>query len=129
MTLPILAALVLFAIQASLHTSIWFVTSDDPDKGAYGLGPRDRTINLSVQAERAKRAHTNFAESLPAFLALALLHEIHGDLGSAPLAAWGFVAFRVAYVPAYISGIPGIRSMMWLGSGVCLIGMGGMLLT
>ncbi len=79
------------------------------------LGTRDRLPELSVVAGRLDRAKENLRESLPIFLALALLVLIKGgDTGAATQAAWVFLIARIVYVPAYVSGIPLLRSAVWL---------------
>jgi uncharacterized MAPEG superfamily protein len=54
-------------------------------------------------------------ESLPIFIALALLALVKGgDTTATAHAALIFFIARVAYVPAYISGVPMLRSLVWL---------------
>jgi len=83
------------------------------------LGARDEPVDFSLPALRAKRAAANYLESLPAFLALVLLAKIDGvDLGDIPL-YW--LALRVVYVGFYLAGTPVIRSLVWMGSLICLV--------
>lgn len=87
------------------------------------LGPRDTLPPTTVYGERAQRALLNLHEAMPVFLALALLHV--ATAGSSPRATLGatiFLIARVLYVPAYLSGIAGVRSLFWA------IGVAGMLL-
>ena len=72
------------------------------------LGARDDVVELSVFAQRAKRAAANYMESLPAFLAIALLLKIEGI---------------DTYRALYFLGTPIIRSLVWGGSVVILIKM------
>ena len=76
---------------------------------------------LSVMAGRAIRAATNLQESLPAFLALALL-SMHLSVDLTGLAFWWLI-FRVAHLITYIAGIALLRTLSWLGSLVTLIMM------
>ncbi|HSM99953.1 MAG TPA: MAPEG family protein [Rudaea sp.] len=79
------------------------------------VGNRDNLPELSVIAGRLDRAKNNMLESLPIFLALALLALVKGsDTGAVTRAASIFLIARVAYVPAYVSGIPMLRSLVWL---------------
>jgi len=83
------------------------------------LGARDELVDFSFPVLRAKRAAANYMESLPAFLALVLLAKIDGvDLGDIPL-YW--LALRVVYVGFYVAGTPVIRSLVWMGSLICLV--------
>ena len=76
---------------------------------------------LSVMAGRAIRAATNLQESLPAFLALALL-SMHLSVDLTGLAFWWLI-FRVAHLITYIAGIALLRTLSWLGSLVTLVMM------
>ena len=75
----------------------------------------------SVMAGRAIRAATNLQESLPAFLALALL-SMHLSIDLTGLAFWWLI-LRVAHLVTYIAGIALLRTLSWLGSLVTLIMM------
>ena len=75
----------------------------------------------SVMAGRAIRAATNLQESLPAFLALALL-SMHLSVDLTGLAFWWLI-LRVAHLITYIAGIALLRTLSWLGSLVTLIMM------
>ena len=82
---------------------------------------RDEAVDLSVMAGRAKRASVNLQESLPAFLALALL-SMQLSVDVTGLACW-WLAFRVGHLIAYIAGIALLRTLTWLGSIASLIMM------
>ena len=75
----------------------------------------------SIMAGRANRAATNLQESLPAFLALALL-SMHLSVDLTGLAFWWLV-LRIAHLITYIAGIALLRTLSWLGSLVTLIMM------
>jgi uncharacterized MAPEG superfamily protein len=75
----------------------------------------------SVMAGRAIRAATNLQESLPAFLALAIL-SMHLSIDLTGLAFWWLI-LRVAHLVTYIAGIALLRTLSWLGSLVTLIMM------
>jgi uncharacterized MAPEG superfamily protein len=88
------------------------------------VGNRDNLPELSVIAGRLDRAKNNMLESLPIFLALALLALVKGsDNGEVTRAASIFLIARVVYVPAYVSGIPMLRSLVWLVSVASLAAM------
>ena len=75
----------------------------------------------SLMAGRAIRAATNLQESLPAFLALALL-SMHLSVDLTGLAFWWLI-LRVAHLITYIAGIALLRTLSWIGSLVTLIMM------
>ncbi|MEO0546235.1 MAG: MAPEG family protein [Pseudomonadota bacterium] len=93
---------------------------------AYLAGPQDANEPITNPlALRVRKALVNFLETWPAFAVLALLlavTEISTSMTvtGAALYFWG----RVAYIPAYASGIPGIRTLAW---GVSVIGLVAML--
>lgn len=87
----------------------------------YLLSNRDEYMPGSITGERVKRASDNLQESLPAFLALALL-AIHLQLDLVSVASvW--LALRGAYLALYAFGVTYIRSLVWIGSAACLINM------
>ena len=113
----IVYALVLTIIQIwvvpaafNLKNFSWYTTNRDE--------PMPET---SVMAGRAIRAATNLQESLPAFLALALL-SMHLSVDLTGLAFWWLI-LRVVHLVTYIAGIALLRTLSWLGSLVTLIMM------
>lgn len=115
MTTWILAVLALWFAQVFFAAGFRTVLSDDPSTAiADHMRGKDDAPEPNKLGGRAARAQDNLAESLPIFLALALLHEIHGTQdGLAGQGAALFFFARVAYVPAYLSAIPGLRTVMW----------------
>jgi len=82
----------------------------------YTAGPRDRNRmdHLSPGAGRLYRALSNHFEALILFT-LAVVVVTLGP-GSTPFTAgcaWVYLAARVLYVPAYVSGIWLLRSVIW----------------
>jgi uncharacterized MAPEG superfamily protein len=77
-------------------------------------GPRDTPRELSGTAGRLKRAMDNHFEGLILFT-IAVVVVTLGNQSSAYTAAcaWVYLAARVAYIPAYVSGIAGLRSVIW----------------
>jgi uncharacterized MAPEG superfamily protein len=79
------------------------------------VGDRDNAPPLSVIAGRLERAKDNMLEALPLFLGIALLAVAKGrEAGLVANAASLFLVARIAYVPAYVSGVPMLRSAIWL---------------
>lgn len=88
------------------------------------VGNRDELPEMSVVAGRLDRAKSNMLEALPILLSLALLALIKGgDTSEAAHAALIFLIARVVYVPAYVSGVPALRSLVWLVGVVGLVMM------
>ena len=91
---------------------------------SYLLSNRDREITIDPASVSARilRASSNLQESLPSFLALAIL-SIITEVDNTMLAmTWLFL--RVMYFLIYAAGIAYIRSVIWIGSIACLVLMG-----
>jgi len=125
MVLVILLVLALFVVQTLLPNR--FRARDGAGTQnplAEALGPRDDQPPLTKTGGRASRALANIHEALPVFLALALLNLVAGTAGSLAVnGAWVFLVARVLYVPAYLGGIIGVRTVIWIASWVGLVMM------
>ena len=108
----LLAIIQIWVVPAAfnLKNFSWYTTNRDE--------PMPET---SVMAGRAMRAATNLQESLPAFLALALL-SMHLSVDLTGLAFWWLI-LRIAHLITYIAGIALLRTISWLGSLITLIMM------
>jgi uncharacterized MAPEG superfamily protein len=115
----LLAALGLFFAQTMLPPAMRYLLPR-PFEWArlwIALGPRDQQPPLSVWGGRAERALANLREAMPVFLPLAVVHVVEPAAEGGPeVGAAIFVIARMLYVPAYLSGIPGLRSTLWLVS-------------
>jgi uncharacterized MAPEG superfamily protein len=82
---------------------------------AWNAGPRDAQMPpLSPLAGRFGRALANFLETFPFFAAAVLMAHLVNRHST--LTAWGVQLYfwgRVAYVPAYLTGVPYLRSTIW----------------
>lgn len=119
MLTPLLLVLALFVFSTVLPMIVGFFTSKSSLKEFlhWDVGARDQPLGEGVLIKRAARALDNLKESLFVFLPLALLHL--GWQTSSELAqngAWLYLAARLLYAPAYLSGIPGLRSLFWAAS-------------
>lgn len=81
----------------------------------WNAGPRDSTMPpLNPLAGRLGRALANFMETFPFFAVAVLMAHVTNK--HSQLTFWGVQLYfwgRVAYVPAYLAGIPYVRSMIW----------------
>lgn len=81
---------------------------------AWVAGPRDQPRRVEGRPGRFVRAHRNLLEIFPQFAAaLFVVHAAGAVSGLSAAGAWLFFAARVAYVPAYGYGPPGLRSLFW----------------
>lgn len=86
------------------------------------LGSRDdEAITHKVHA-RTERAARNFRENYPVFMGLGVLSfvVVEADIALATTGAAVFVLARVVYLPLYMSGVPILRSAVFM------VGWGGM---
>ena len=87
----------------------------------YLVSNRDDPASESVMFQRAKRAGANFQESYPVFLAVSILSIVQGvDVTS--LATYWLI-LRVLFMVSYTAGITHVRTLLWVGSLICLIMM------
>ena len=82
---------------------------------AWGAGARDaEPAPVTPMAGRLNRASANFLETFPLFAAAVLAVVAAGAADErTALGAQMYFWARVAYVPAYASGIPMVRTLAW----------------
>jgi len=114
---PELQYLVYGVILLIVHVIVQATFSDLSKGLGWALGPQDERREQSAVAARIERALRNYLETFPAFAGLALLLTVT-ELGNATSALGAAVWFwaRIAYIPAYASGIPLVRSVAWFTS-------------
>jgi len=113
------------AIVVGLVQLLWSAAAARAHQGdlKWAAGPRDTPMPLGGVAGRLERAFWNFAETFPFFAAAVLACALAGKLGT-PLTVWGaslYVGGRALYAPLYASGIPTVRTLVWLISMVGLV--------
>ncbi|MEM7438481.1 MAG: MAPEG family protein [Pseudomonadota bacterium] len=114
---PELTYLTYAAILLILHMLIQATFSDLSKGIGWALGPQDEPREPSVVAGRLERALRNYVYNLPAFIALVsalTFAELATETTALGAAIWFWA--RVAYVPAYVSGLPLVRSAAWFVS-------------
>ena len=121
MVLLILLVLAVFVLQTLLPASFRYMGRDAGRQLAAALGPRDDPPPQSRMGGRAERALANMQEALPVFLALALLNLYLGTGDLAVTGATVFLVARVLYVPAYLAGVTGLRTLIWAAGVVGLV--------
>ncbi|MBU6498784.1 MAG: MAPEG family protein [Rhodospirillales bacterium] len=85
-------------------------------------GNRERALELTGWAGRARRAHANMLENLPLFAALVLTAQLAGR--SNAMTAMGAAIFfwaRVAHGAIYVAGLGPLRSLAFLVSVIGLV--------
>lgn len=112
------------AIIVGLVQLMWAAAAARAHQGdlKWAAGPRDTPMPLGGVAARLDRAFWNFAETFPFFAAAVLACAFAGKLGT-DLTLWGsglYVAARALYAPLYASGVPTVRTLVWL---VAMVGL------
>ncbi len=109
----VLAVLALFFVQTLLE-NVARAASGAAEQRAYLRGSRDVKPPHTVMSGRLARALSNRLEALVVFLPLAVLAVATDRAdGWAWYGAGVFFAARLAYIPAYASGIVPVRSLVW----------------
>ena len=116
MTMMIMGALALTLFQLWLLPASMNLSNMD-----YMLSSRDNPPPQSVIQQRTTRAGVNLQESLPAYLALCLLAIIQQVDLTQVAGAW--LLLRLVYIPCYLFNVVYVRSLVWIGSLVCLVYM------
>ena len=81
---------------------------------AYTVGARDEGKQPVRVAGRLERAQRNFGESFPLFVAVVLALHVTGKANDlSAIGAELYLGGRIAYLPAYASGLPWIRTIFW----------------
>ena len=116
--------MLVWAIVLGLAQLAIAATANTGQRGlAWGAGARDgEPPPVSALAARLDRAFKNFLETFGFFAAAVLLLHVtgRGNANSAMGAQLYFWA-RVAYVPAYASGIPFVRTLVWAAALVGIV--------
>jgi uncharacterized MAPEG superfamily protein len=84
----------------------------------WAIGPRDEAgPPFGKIGARMERALKNFVESFAFFAAAVLLaHALGKHSAMSERGAQLYFWARVVYVPVYAAGIPGLRTLVWLGA-------------
>ena len=116
MEIYIILALVLALLQIWIIPMVLNLENFD-----WLISNREEQLDDSPVLLRSRKAYANLLESLPAFLALALLSMIKG-IDLTDMACWWLV-FRVIHGVSYMGGVTYLRTLAWFGALGALITM------
>ena len=116
MEIYIILALVLALLQIWIIPMVLTLENFD-----WLISNREEQLDDSPVLLRSRKAYANLLESLPAFLALALLSMIKG-IDLTDMACWWLV-FRAIHGASYMAGITYLRTLAWFGALGALITM------
>lgn len=116
-TLPVLLAAVMPNLLTLIAKTGAFTARDNRETRAW-------QSTLTGWRQRAHWAHLNSYEAFPPFAAAVILSHLAAPQSAvAPVAAWGFIAARVAYAACYLADRAALRSLVWfLGVG-CVVAL------
>ncbi len=82
---------------------------------AYTIGARDENLPRTGVAGRLDRAHRNFLETFPIFVAAVLLLTVLQRTGGwlSEAGAMLYLAGRIIFLPLYAAGTPWLRTFSW----------------
>ena len=116
MEIYIILALVLALLQIWIIPMVLNLENFD-----WLISNREEQLDDSPVLLRSRKAYANLLESLPAFLALALLSMIK-EIDLTDMACWWLV-FRAIHGASYMAGITYLRTLAWFGALGALITM------
>lgn len=108
--------LVLAVLLAFVQLALYAVCANLDHGPRYALSPRDHAPRrpASVMTGRLRRAYQNHLETLPLFAIAVLVAHVSATAGATTaLASQIYIAARIVYIPCYVWGIPGLRSLVW----------------
>ena len=105
----------------STSLSVILPTLNEGKNLEFLISNREGSVEEAPVVGRARRAGSNILESLPAFLALAIL-SIVLEVENYNLAMF-WLGSRVLYYFTYIFGILYLRTILWIVSIFCLFSM------
>lgn len=109
-----LLALALAVLLAAIHVCVLSLVANLTMPTRWLVGPRDEPREMPRMVGRLSRAYENHLASLVLFTAAVIVVEGSGrgsDLTAT--AALVYLGARVLYGPAYASGVPWVRSLVW----------------
>ena len=107
-----LSWLPVWLLKYRVYGGVWLLSN----RSTTGLPP------LPELAQRAVRAHENLKENYPPFaVAILLLAFSGGYTQYTATAAFLFLLARLVHMPAYILGIPWLRTSSWLAGFIAML--------
>ncbi|MEQ8604627.1 MAG: MAPEG family protein [Marivibrio sp.] len=111
---PELTVLALAGLLQVVQILIMAVPANRQLGTGYTAGPRDETREPTGVPGRLYRASNNHFEALILFTAAVAVVSLSGQGSQVTAAcAWIYLGARILYVPAYASGVPYLRSIIW----------------
>ena len=112
-------------LVAILLPYVWFsVVNSEAGKTRDNDEPRDFVSKLEGKAKRAWGAHLNSFEANTGFVAgVIIAHLAHAPQAWIDGLAVAFIVLRIVHGILYISGVGSVRSLVWVLSLACTVGL------
>lgn len=102
----------------------WPIVASKWRRSYDNAAPRAGVDQLPSRQQRAYWAQLNAFEAFPLFAAAVIIAHLAGARqGTVDMLAMAFVGFRIAYTLAYIYDRPLLRSLLWCGGVLSVIGL------
>ena len=111
----VLATMLMYLIHLMLPTLLTYKNNPDYSNLRQLIS---KDTNIPNHVIRIHAATENLKESLPVFFACAVLSIVMGVDSSAYGLSW--IILRIAYVICYVYKLNPYRSIVWMGSIICL---------
>lgn len=119
-----LVGMVAFAALVLIYVSVDSFLLKGSVGNAWTIGARDQAPEIGPLAGRAHRALWNLIETAPAFLALAMVAALTARGGLwVTVGVALYIAGRTLYLPAYLAGVPWLRTIIWQISMIGIVAM------
>ena len=112
----VLATMLMYLIHLMLPTLLTYKNNPDYSNLRQLIS---KDTNIPNHVIRIHAATENLKESLPVFFACAVLSIVMGVDSSAYGLSW--IILRIAYVICYVYKLNPYRSIVWMGSIICLV--------
>ena len=109
-----ITGLIALAFLILVYVSVQSMALKAVAGNSWTVGARDNPVAENPLAGRAKRATSNLLETALVYVCLAVATELSGR--STALTEWGAIVYlvgRTVYLPAYLSGVPWLRTIIW----------------
>lgn len=114
----------LWCVLAAAALPLLFTGLAKSGRGFDNAKPRDYLEHTSDWRRRAHWAHLNGFEAFPPFAAAVIIaHLVAGPSASADQLALAFIVLRLAYGACYIANLATLRSLVWFGGTLCVVGL------
>ncbi|WEK45883.1 MAG: MAPEG family protein [Candidatus Andeanibacterium colombiense] len=125
-----LTILALAAVLAVAHIMIAINLKTRQYGTAWNMGARDEALPpLNPVAARLERARNNYLETLPVAVIALFGVVLAGKANElTAIAGWAWLGARVVYLPLYWTGVPKVRTLIWLVAMLALLVVLGVLL-